>query len=499
MRSLILTLLLCLPIFAWASSGERHALLIGNANYTVGKLKNPTNDAKALANTLRKLGFEVTLLENVDRRQMREGIKQYSKSLKAGDVNLFYYAGHGVQHENTNYLIPLKADIETTSDIEYESIDLGFVLDTFKQAKNRQNIVLLDACRNNPYRADSRGLKRGLAQTEGPRGTFIAYATAPGAVALDGKGSHGVFTGALLSVIEQEGLTLEQVFKQTLAKVNAQTNGGQVPWISSSFYEDFYFSSKPVASAEQKPATVVKQAKKTETALTIRSNIYHDDVVIDGKSYGPTPLSLNLPNGTYHISVTRNGFKTWQQSVQLKGGDRTIWAQMQRNIKLIKYKNGDRFVGKLVNGKKSGKGLYVYSSTGPNSGSRFYGEYSQGLRHGFGTYIAGNGERFTGEFQNGKRHGTGTLNFTNGDQYYGDFVNGERTGKGSVLYRRGDSYYGEFVSGKRHGFGLYTFANGNQYEGPFVDGKRHGMASCSTAAQAPTPCYYQNDKIQPLN
>ncbi|WP_198599266.1 caspase family protein [Vibrio sp. 10N.261.55.A7] len=510
LQLLVAILFVCTSISSWASGGDRQALIIGNANYQIGALKNPVNDAKALAGSLEKLGFSVTLLTDADKRKMQQAIRSYSKSLKPDDVNLFYYAGHGVQQENRNYLIPLSAQIETAADVEYESVMLDFVLDTFAQAKNRQNIILLDACRNNPYKSESRGLRRGLAQTDGPKGTFIAYATAPGAVALDGQGEHGVFTGALLEHIDQQGLSLEQVFKQTLAQVNKETQGKQVPWISSSFYEDFYFAGK------QAPSTTVSYAVSSDlnsasqqgdaqsnpasgsdpnlTALTMRSNIYYDEVFIDGRSYGATPFSLTLPKGDYEISVLRDGFKTWQQVIKLSRTEQVVWAQMQRQIKMVSYKNGDRFVGTLVDKKKSGKGLYIYSKDGQFAGDRFYGEYEKGQRHGFGTYIASSGERYVGAFENGKRNGTGTLNFANGDQYYGDFLNGQRSGTGSLIYRNGDTYYGEFTKGVRDGWGVYTFSNGSEYKGPFVQGIRHGNATCISAEKTEVVCRYDNGK-----
>ena len=222
---------------------RRLALVIGNSAYKSSPLINPVNDAQDIANTLRHLGFEVMHKENADQRTMEDAIFDYSKSLKKGGVGLFYYAGHGVQVYGRNYLIPIKANIRAERDIRYEAVDAGRVLDGMYDAGNGLNIVLLDACRHNPFARSFRASSRGLAQMDAPTGTFIAYATAPGSIAADGLGRNGIFTHYLLNNLTKPGLKIEDVMKHVRNGVMQETGNKQVPWQVSSLTGDFYFVS----------------------------------------------------------------------------------------------------------------------------------------------------------------------------------------------------------------------------------------------------------------
>lgn len=222
-------------------TNKRVALIIGNANYTNAPLKNPANDAKAMANALRGLGFEVIEHINANQETMETAITSFGNRIKKGGVGLFYFAGHGLQVNGENYLIPLKAKIDKEQQVKYRSVNLGLVLAEMDAASNPMNIVILDACRNNPFKTSSRSANRGLASTTAPTGTFIAYATAPGSVAADGNGANGLYTQELLKMLRVPGLTIEQVFKKVRAKVLQQTGGKQTPWENSSIIGDFYF------------------------------------------------------------------------------------------------------------------------------------------------------------------------------------------------------------------------------------------------------------------
>jgi len=217
---------------------SRWALVIGNAAYAGGELRNPLNDARSMAEVLRELRFDADLRENLDHQAMEEAIRAFGRKLRTGGVGVFYFAGHGVQVEGRNYLIPVGPRIDEETEIKYKAVDLGFLLDQMGEAHNRLNIVILDACRDNPFRS-FRTLRRGLAQTEAPTGTIIAYATAPGKVAADGTGRHGVFTEHLLAVLHLPGLKIEEVFKQTRQAVVGTTGGAQVPWTASSLVGEF--------------------------------------------------------------------------------------------------------------------------------------------------------------------------------------------------------------------------------------------------------------------
>ena len=243
-------------VAADAKAPRRTALVIGNADYKTSPLINPVNDARAMARTLRKLGFDVIERINVDQAGMKRAIWDYGKKLRQGGVGLFYFAGHGVQVAGENYLIPLKARIEGEPDLELEGVRVTRVLAEMEKANNGMNIVILDACRNNPFARSFRSVSRGLAHMSAPYGTLLAYATAPGAVAADGDGDNGLYTSELLTAIKTPGLRVEDVFKRVRRKVRKKSRGKQVPWESTSIEGDFYFV--PEKPEPPKPVAVQK-------------------------------------------------------------------------------------------------------------------------------------------------------------------------------------------------------------------------------------------------
>jgi formylglycine-generating enzyme required for sulfatase activity len=235
--------LLCLMLLrAEALAEQRQALVIGNSVYGFSPLKNPVNDASDMAVALQKLGFTVTLKKNVNLKDMEESIQDFGNRLKKGGVGLFYFAGHGLQAGGVNYLVPIGARIEKESDIKYEAIDAGRILDEMAEANNGLNIVILDACRDNPFSRKFRSAARGLAILgSAPTGTYISYSTGPGQVALDGDGRNSPFAAALLEYMKEPGLSIEQVFKNVRHKLGRETSGKQVPWELSSLEGDFSF------------------------------------------------------------------------------------------------------------------------------------------------------------------------------------------------------------------------------------------------------------------
>jgi hypothetical protein len=233
---------------------DRLALSIGNSAYQTAPLKNPVNDAQDMAAALRNLDFEVILKTNADQRTMEDAIRHFGRQLRNGGVGLFYFAGHGIQMGGRNYLLPVDARIESESDVKYEAVDAGRVLGKMEDADNQLNIVILDACRNNPYARAFRSNQSGLARMDAPTGSLIAYATAPGEVAADGPERNGIFTKQLIQHMMAPNLTIEQVLKRVRIDVANQTNGRQIPWESSSLMGDFYFNasktSEPVQNSE---------------------------------------------------------------------------------------------------------------------------------------------------------------------------------------------------------------------------------------------------------
>ncbi|PJK29720.1 caspase family protein [Minwuia thermotolerans] len=256
--ALLLALALALGVFSPARAEERIALVIGNADYgAMGKLKNPVNDSRLMAGTLRDLGFRVIELVDADQREMKRGVRDFGRWLRrAGPdgVALFYYAGHGVQVSGRNYLLPVEAQILAEGDVDIEAIEAESIMAQMQHANTGVNIVILDACRNNPFQQGFRSASRGLARMEAPTGTYIAYATAPGQLAMDGDGPNSPFTRHLAAAMVEPGISIEAVFKRVRQRVAAFSEERQIPWSSSSLIGDFVFNRAAVAGERARPA-----------------------------------------------------------------------------------------------------------------------------------------------------------------------------------------------------------------------------------------------------
>ena len=228
---------------------KRYALVIGNSQYPkeIGVLKNPVNDATDVAKELENSNFEVQLLTNATYGQMRAAMLRFKEKVDAGQkdktVALFYYAGHGLQQDDENYLVPVDASLEFEDDISRFCFPVQrMVLTNMERSNSRMNIVILDACRNNPFPALTRSLgDQGLAEMKRARGSFIAYATAPGSVASDGTGRNGLYTQELLKALRKPALTIEQVFKEVRQNVLRLSGDRQNTWDSSNIVGEFYF------------------------------------------------------------------------------------------------------------------------------------------------------------------------------------------------------------------------------------------------------------------
>ena len=219
-------------------SEGRVALVIGNGAYPTDALRNPVNDARAMARTLRDLGFTVLAHENATKHTMETAILEFGRQLAEGGVGFFYYAGHGLQARGRNYLVPVDAKIDSEPAARIAAVDVELLLEQMADAKNRVNVVILDACRNNPFERRLRGASRGLAAVDAARGTLIAYATAPGSVAADGEAANGLYTEELLQALRVPGLKVEEVFKRVRVSVTSRSKGAQTPWESSSLTGD---------------------------------------------------------------------------------------------------------------------------------------------------------------------------------------------------------------------------------------------------------------------
>ena len=275
---------------------QRVALVIGNADYKLGPLLNPVNDARAISDALISANFDVIKYENLaTMADMKKAVREFGLRIQNGGVGLFYYAGHGMQVNGSNYLIPVQAEIYNEEEVEFESLDVNFVLGQMENAHNRMNIIILDACRDNPFSRSWRSASsaKGLAFINAPAGTLIAYATAPGSVASDGTGNNGLYTEEILKQINKIGLKIEDVFKNVRAGVMAQSNKMQTPWESSSLVGDFYFVEKSSSSASS------EAAEKTAENYTENFNFF------EGYFGTEAPTNDTLPSIRWRASDSR--------------------------------------------------------------------------------------------------------------------------------------------------------------------------------------------------
>lgn len=269
-----------IPATLLAQAERRVALVVGNGAYqNAGTLRNPVNDARSVAQSLQRLGFNVMLRENRSQREMAQDIREFGRQLDQNTVALYYYSGHGIQVKGENYVVPVDAAISNEEEVEYGTVNVGLVMAQMEAAHSRVNIVFLDACRNNPFARSFRSSSNGLAMMNAPAGTFIAYATAPGDVASDGTAAagNGLYTQQLLRYLNTPGLPIEQMHKQVRIAVTQASNGDQVPWESSSIMGDFYFAGNNTvpgtvqtaqASTHTQPAEIDRHEASEAVALT---------------------------------------------------------------------------------------------------------------------------------------------------------------------------------------------------------------------------------------
>lgn len=247
-----LCVILSLSMNAYAKS--KFALIIGNGSYQVGPLKNPTHDAKLMGETLRTLGFELIggkAQLNLNREQLSTRILQFGDKLRTTKgVGVFYFAGHGVQVKGENYLIPIGAKLEREEHISIYTVPVSHVLQQMEGANNKLNLMILDACRNNPFVSKTRSLTRGIKINSAPSGTLILYATRPGMVSLDGETANSPFTKALTQNMKKQGYKIEDVMRSTIKQVEQETDLRQTPWQEGFVREEFYFVKPDVSGSK---------------------------------------------------------------------------------------------------------------------------------------------------------------------------------------------------------------------------------------------------------
>jgi hypothetical protein len=258
--------LLVLPRWGWGQSSllavPKLALILGNRRYKGAPLRNPVHDARAMADAVKAVGFSVALGLDAGRAQMTSLIEAYTQELaRQKCVGLFYYAGHGFQLAWKNYMLPVDADLDTSAEVQRQAVEVNGLLDGLAKAGNPMNVIILDACRDNPFGSAKEVEQKGLSQMDAPHGTLLAYATSPGHVASDGEGANGLYTEHLLKEMKVPEAKIEDVFKRVRLGVRRKSNGQQIPWESTSLEEDFWFI--PPASVNA-PSDAEKERQLTE-------------------------------------------------------------------------------------------------------------------------------------------------------------------------------------------------------------------------------------------
>ena len=248
----------------------RTALIIGNAAYSFAPLKNPINDAEAMASALEGAGFKVIKETNADQAKMVEAVRTFGAELKRrGGVGLFYFSGHGTQIDGENYLLPVGTQFASLEDVKRGSVTALAVVDAMASARSDLNIFILDACRNNPV--DPNGAK-GLSRIDSTARLFISFATSPGLTALDGAGNNSPYAKYLYQSIDAPNLDIEDTFKRALKGVYVETNHEQTPWIASNFFGDFVFrpsGEPPSAGDEKAPAETAEPEEATPKTIDL--------------------------------------------------------------------------------------------------------------------------------------------------------------------------------------------------------------------------------------
>lgn len=316
----IVLICLCMCTFL-VHAEDRYALVIGNGDYQhFSQLQNPENDARDLSSELERLGFIVETLVNASEREMFEAVRDMGDRLaREQAIGLFYYAGHGIEVDGTNYLIPVDADIRAEDEVRFASISIDLVLSKMESARNGTNLIILDACRDNPLPASSRSsASRGLATVDAPTGSMVIYATAPGDVALDGSGRNGVFTGSLLEHIDTPDLDVELMIRRVREDVISATGGRQTPWHNSSLTTGFAFVRGGGATRTGTTTQpVVIQPSSRPTIVTV-----HGEIAVSVEAAGELFLNGERIGAlTSGQSVVVSQVETGRQTLEMRYED----------------------------------------------------------------------------------------------------------------------------------------------------------------------------------
>lgn len=520
---------LALGLALQAMAAQKVALLIGNNEYLDrnAKLSNAVNDATDLAQALTGLGFKVIVRKDATIDQLKEAVREFGSALDGAEVALFFYAGHAMQFQGNNYLLPVNASLRSERDVLLDGFDVANILYLMGTGKSK-NFVILDACRDNPFKDRFRAAT-GLAQMSAPADSLIAYSTAPGSVAYDGNGRNGIYTKNLLRQIGSTGIDALKMFSQVGEAVQRETvtqKPPQVPWLLSSLRGQFSFNAtgSAVAAAPSQGSAALGPSADTqinaervfwesldksrpdELALYLERfprGLYADlarrriaaaqqasgpatppaPAPAAAQAASPTPAASAAPPpasapaagappaASERITVASNSAARADGNDSASRGIQSDATPTQREIR---YDDGTVYSGTVVNGMAQGRGTY----TG-RDGFTYVGDFVAGKRTGQGKLKLPNGDEYEGDFVDDRMHGKGVYRKKSGDIYSGDIADNLFHGQGSWQFADGSRYRGSVSKNIMTGQGEFTFTDGSRYVGQFEKDRPHGRGTYS--------------------
>jgi hypothetical protein len=323
------------------NAARKVALVIGNSAYHNGPLKNSANDARDVGARLSELGFDAEVVLNGGRKQMAEGIDRFLNKLRTGDVALFYYSGHGAQIDGENYLIPVDFEGQNETDVRYDTHAAGRIQERMERSGAQLNIIILDACRDNPYRSSSRNAGGGLAAMNAGRGTFVAFATSPGRTASDNSsGRNGLFTQYFLDALRQPGLALDDVFNVVREHVDEASGGKQLPWTQTAVVGRFTFvaggSTPPLPRPNSNPNPNTDSRMESGPATLVVESDADATFMVDAQpgvalKAGQIRQITLSPGG--HILQASAGGAGWRKVVEIRAGEQqAVVVELAKDI-----------------------------------------------------------------------------------------------------------------------------------------------------------------------
>lgn len=521
---------------AAAAAEQRVALLIGNNEYPSARLRNAVSDARDLSAALRELGFKTIVKENTSRAEMVAALQEFGKALDGADAALFFYAGHAMQFKDRNYLIPVDAVMGSEDDVTFFSVEVSQVFDRMERARTRFNFVVLDACRDNPFKESFKVSAAGLAQMSGPSGTMIGYATAPGQTAADGFGRNGLYTTHILQNIRIPDMPVEILFKRVREGVERDSKRQQTPWDLSSLKGDFVFNATGRALAtggsapSAGPSADMTAQLEREFWVSVRDSNRADDIQAYLDKYpsgtfatlarnrldsllgrtrvaaapaapapatAPTPAEapalVAAPASDVAVQAKPPAPSTIPPAPAAETSAATV-AQTKAvpesrpppakpaevKPEIVAIAAPTVAVPPAAAPAPKSKDEQPGKEIGPgvrevtySDGSVYRGAMRGIQLHGKGEYTS-KAFKYQGEFKDGLKQGAGTYEWDSGLRYEGEFDSDRPNGKGKFLFPNGDTYEGDVKAGVVAGRGVYVTKGGDRIEGSFADGRANG-------------------------